>query len=132
LGAFTDGITHEKLDKLKQYIEAAKDCIRHDPPDWDAAIKALQDILDEPKDWQVEVTRKNEKTGHETISYVNAKFEANRLIGELAEDGLNAYEGKKRRRGPQTAGDRQENHRPQRHGPGGPEIQAHQGGGRGQ
>jgi outer membrane protein assembly factor BamB len=92
-GQFTDGITHEKVDQLKNYITAAQDWMKGKEPNWDKAIKALQDILDHPKDMAVEVTDHNAKTNQDSTRWVNAKKEANRLIGRMPADGLNRYEG---------------------------------------
>ncbi len=89
-GVFTDGITYDTRPEFKRYINAAQDCIRD--KDWDKAAKALQEILDNKKDFSVEVTHLDPKTKQESTRRVSVRFEANRLIGEMPADGLDTYQ----------------------------------------
>jgi outer membrane protein assembly factor BamB len=87
---FTDAITHDTKPEFKRYIDAAQDCIRD--KDWEKAAKALQEILDHKQNFSVEVTRKDPKTKEETSRRVNARYEANRLLGDMPADGLDTYQ----------------------------------------
>jgi outer membrane protein assembly factor BamB len=91
-GTFSDDIAFDNKDeeKYKGYLEAAKDCIRD--KDWNKAGEALQKILDDKKDYMVEVVSKNAKTGKESTRRVNVRDEANRLIGTLEKEGLETYQ----------------------------------------
>jgi outer membrane protein assembly factor BamB len=89
-GVFTDAITYDSRPEFKRYINAAQDCIRD--KDWEKAAKALQEILDNKKDFSVEVAHKDPKTKQESTRRVSVRFEANRLIGDMPADGLDTYQ----------------------------------------
>src|SRR5262249_45812492 len=85
-----DNITHDPRSEFKKYFRDANELIRE--KDWIRATRALQAILDHKDNFSVEVTTTDPKTKREIIRRVNARFEANRLIGELPAEGLDTYQ----------------------------------------
>jgi hypothetical protein len=79
--------------QCRRVINVGRDCI-HDK-EWNQAIDALQKVLDEKKDYFVQVTEPDPANKQKEITrWTSAKFEANNLIGSMPLAGLQAYEAK--------------------------------------
>lgn len=76
--------------RVRQVIDVGRECIIDGA--WDQAVKALQGILDDKKDYYVQISD-TDATGRQSVQrWTSAKFEANNLIGSMKPDGLAAYE----------------------------------------
>jgi outer membrane protein assembly factor BamB len=75
--------------EYRRFIEVARDCIKG--KEWNDAVTALQVILDNKEDFYVQVRDKDAR-GNEFLRWTSVKYEANNLLGSMAEDGLNVYE----------------------------------------
>jgi len=76
--------------EYRQFINVARDCI-HDKQ-WSDAVTALQTILDNAEDFYVQVKERDRRTGQEEVRWTSVKFEANHLLGSMADEGLDVYE----------------------------------------
>ena len=77
--------------RYRKTIEVGADLIRDKV--WTDAVKVLQKILDEKKDFYVRVTERDPlDIKKENIRWTSVKFEANNLIGSMDSEGLQAYE----------------------------------------
>lgn len=75
--------------EYRRFIEVARDCIAG--KEWNDAVTALQVILDNKEDFYVQV-RDKDVTGKEFLRWTSVKYEANNLLGSMADDGLDVYE----------------------------------------
>ncbi|MFO0969658.1 MAG: PQQ-binding-like beta-propeller repeat protein [Gemmataceae bacterium] len=75
--------------KYRDVVNVARDAITS--KDWDRAIQALQILLDLKTDHYVQV-RDLDPAGHEVLRWTSVKFEANKLLGGLPGEALDAYE----------------------------------------
>ncbi|MSQ94098.1 MAG: hypothetical protein EXR98_06025 [Gemmataceae bacterium] len=76
--------------RVRQVINVGRDCIQD--KEFGQAVEALQAILNDKKDYYVQVTE-NDATGKPTVPrWTSAKFEANNLIGAMPAKGLQVYE----------------------------------------
>ncbi|MCS7045442.1 MAG: PQQ-binding-like beta-propeller repeat protein [Gemmataceae bacterium] len=76
-------------EEYRKFIEVARDCIKG--KEWGDAVTALQAILDKQEDYYVQV-RETDAFGREFFRWVSVKFEANKLLGSMSEEGLDVYE----------------------------------------
>jgi outer membrane protein assembly factor BamB len=82
-------ITHPKH---KGFIAAVTDA--RDQEDWKTVcVEAQEKILDRDEDFYVQLSYVDPKTMRKGSRSVSIKFEANRIIGSMPEDGLNLYQG---------------------------------------
>src|SRR6202035_4546990 len=88
-GEFTDAITLPKDREVKKNLEAAADYIKKES--WVEACKFVQSVLNRKEDVFVQVKRRG-ADNQEKVRWVSARAEANRLIGEMPANGLEAYE----------------------------------------
>lgn len=79
----------EKSD-YRRFIEVAQDCIKDKT--WKDAVKALQIILDNPEDYYVRVKDQDRRTGEISERWTSVKYEANKLLGSMPQEGLDFYE----------------------------------------
>jgi outer membrane protein assembly factor BamB len=75
--------------EYRQFINVARDCIKDKA--WNDAVTALQAILDNKEDFYVQVRDKDLK-GEEVLRWTSVKYEANNLLGSMADDGIDVYE----------------------------------------
>lgn len=75
--------------EYKKYIDVAQDCIKG--KEWNDAATALQMILDNKEDFYVQI-KQRDGHGRESIRWTSGKFEANNLLGTMAQEGLDVYE----------------------------------------
>ncbi len=75
--------------KYRKFIELSRDCING--KEWNDAVTALQVILDNKEDFYVQVRDKDAR-GNEFLRWTSVKYEANNLLGSMADDGLDVYE----------------------------------------
>lgn len=75
--------------KYRKFIELARDCING--KEWNDAVTALQAILDNKEDFYVQV-RDKDAQGVEFLRWTSVKYEANNLLGQMNDDGLDVYE----------------------------------------
>jgi outer membrane protein assembly factor BamB len=85
---FTYDLTLPIDRKLRGKMEAAQDKVNSG--EWGDACHLLQGLLEAPQDSFAPVVRTN-KDGKQYISYVSVKSEANRMIGDLPEEGKKFY-----------------------------------------
>lgn len=85
---YTDAVTLPRDPEARRLLQAAQDYIRK--REWRVAAECLQNLLDAPEDSFIEVTRKNDR-GAETVIKASVRAEANRVIGELPTEALEAY-----------------------------------------
>ncbi|MSQ93449.1 MAG: hypothetical protein EXR98_02710 [Gemmataceae bacterium] len=92
-GGKAAGLSSVKIledSRVRQVINVGRDCIKDEV--WGQAVEALQAILNDKKDYYVQVTE-NDATGKPTVPrWTSAKFEANNLIGSMKPQGLETYE----------------------------------------
>ena len=75
----------------RKRIEVGGDLIRDKV--WNDAVKVLQGVLDEKKDYYVQVRERDPlDVKKENIRWTSVKFEANNLIGSMDPEGLQTYE----------------------------------------
>lgn len=86
---FTEAVSLPRNPESKRLIQAAQDYVKKQ--EWRIAGECLQSLLETPEDSFIEVTRKT-ATGTDTPMRVSVRSEANRIIGELPPDGLEAYQ----------------------------------------
>ncbi|MCI0684343.1 MAG: PQQ-like beta-propeller repeat protein [Gemmataceae bacterium] len=75
--------------EYRRFIEVARDCIKG--KEWNDAVTALQVILDNAEDYYVQV-RDRDLSGKEFLRWTSVKYEANNLLGTMADEGLDVYE----------------------------------------
>ncbi len=75
--------------EYRKFIEVARDCIKG--KEWNDAVTALQAILDNKEDYYVQV-RDTDQHGKDFLRWTSVKYEANKLLGSMADDGLDVYE----------------------------------------
>ena len=92
-GGKAAGLSSVKIledSRVRQVINVGRDCIKDQ--EWSQAVQALQAILEEKKDYYVQVTE-TDATGKTGVPrWTSAKFEANNLIGSMPANGLATYE----------------------------------------
>lgn len=89
LSAQFSGIKLVENSELRQFITAARDCIKDKA--WNDACTALQELLNKKEDSYVQI-REKDASGKEILRWTSVKFTANNLIGSMADDGLDLYE----------------------------------------
>lgn len=75
--------------KSADLINVARECIKD--KDWDQAVTAAQIILDKKEDFYVRV-EDTDKYGRKTTRWTSVKYEANKLLGSMPDEGLDVYE----------------------------------------
>lgn len=76
--------------EYRRYLEVARDCIKDKA--WQDACTALQTLLDNKEDFYVRLKERDPRTGRETERRTSMKYEANRLLSQMPEEGLEVYE----------------------------------------
>jgi outer membrane protein assembly factor BamB len=77
--------------RIRRVIMVGCDCIMDE--EWNQAIEALQAVLNEKKDYYVQVAESDPANPKREITrWASAKFEANNLIASMPPKGLQAYE----------------------------------------
>lgn len=77
--------------KFRRIISAGRDCINDQ--EWNQAVQALQAILNEKKDYYVQISEIDPVNIKRDIKrWASVKFEANNLIGAMPKAGLETYE----------------------------------------
>src|SRR5229473_4163969 len=77
--------------RIRRVIMVGRDCIKDE--EWNQAIEALQAVLNEKKDYYIQVAEPDPANPKKEITrWTSAKFEANNVIGSMPPDGLKAYE----------------------------------------
>jgi outer membrane protein assembly factor BamB len=76
--------------EYRQYISVAKECIRD--KDWNDAVEALQTIMENKEDFYVRVEDVDVTTGKKVDRWTSVKYEANKILGGMPQEGLNVYE----------------------------------------
>lgn len=87
---FTDAVTLPTNRESKRLIQAAQDYIKK--KEWRVACECLQSLLEEKQDSFIEIDGPPDDKGKPTKRRVSVRTEANRLIGELPTEGLQAYQ----------------------------------------
>jgi outer membrane protein assembly factor BamB len=80
----------------RQYISVARDAIaagklNGNPKEWNDACTVLQKILDTQEDFYVLVPERD-TLGREVMRWTSVKFEAQKLLGSMPDNGLDVYE----------------------------------------
>jgi outer membrane protein assembly factor BamB/tetratricopeptide (TPR) repeat protein len=91
-GGSASGFSSVKIvedSRLRRIINVGRDCIKD--ADYKQAVEALQAVLNEKKDFYVQV-HETDAFGKETPRWTSVKFEANNLIGSMPLEGLAVYE----------------------------------------
>ncbi len=98
--ALISGIKLVEDTQLRDHINAARDALKDASKgvnkdnvfkDFNAAVTALQVVLDKKEDYYVKVKHLDERK-QEKIRWTSVKFEANKLLGSMPPQGLDVYE----------------------------------------
>jgi outer membrane protein assembly factor BamB/tetratricopeptide (TPR) repeat protein len=94
-GGSAAGLSSVKImedSRFRKVINVGRDCIKD--KEWNQAVEALQTVLDEKKDYYVQILDTDAFGKETTPRWTSVKFEANNLIGSMDLEGLDVYEQK--------------------------------------
>ncbi len=75
--------------KYRGYINTARGLIKGQQ--WEDSVKVLQAILNTKEDFYVQIREKDDH-GREVLRWTSVRFEAQNLLGSMADEGLDVYE----------------------------------------
>ena len=93
-GGSAAGLSSVKIiedSQFRRVINVGRDCVKD--KDWNQAVQALQSVLNQEKDYYVQVHETDPTDPKKDIArWTSVKFEANNLIGSMPLEGLDTYE----------------------------------------